>query len=228
MKTLYLAGSLLTAGLLLGGCGDDSDPSEMAMYKVSLTNLTYAQPMSPMAALLHDKTFTLFNIGVTASGSLEQLAEGGDNSLLLDEASTDSSVKAVLSGNRLILPGATDSVTLSGVNTECISVASMLVNTNDAFSGVSCIDVSSLQKGTKTSMTLIAYDSGSETNSETAGTIPGPAGGGEGYNSARDDHDFITVHSGVVTLDDGLSDSALTMSHRWDNPTAKITIERLQ
>lgn len=227
MRLSYLTGSLLTAGLLLGGCGGDSDSPKTAMYKVTLTNLTYAQPMSPMAVLLHQKSYTLFDIGSTASVSLEQLTEGGDNTTLLDEAGTDSSVKAVLGGNGLILPGATDSVTISGVSTECISVASMLVNTNDAFTGASCIDISTLQKGTQTSMALAAYDSGSEANSERTGTIPGPAGGGEGYSATRDDKDFITIHSGVITVDDGLTDSTLSVTHRWDNPTAKVTIERL-
>lgn len=228
MKALYFAGSLLTAGLLLGGCGGDSDPSEMAMYKVTLTNLTYAQPMSPMAAVLHQKSYRLFDIGMRATVGLEQLAEGGDNTALIDEAGSHSSVKATVGGNGLILPGASDSVTLSGETAECISVASMLVNTNDAFAGANCIDVSTLQEGAKNSRTLLSYDAGSETNSETAGSIPGPAGGGEGYNATRHDSDFITVHSGVITVDDGLTDSALTMTHRWDNPTARISIERLQ
>lgn len=227
MKALYLVGSLLTAGFLLGGCGGDSDSTETASYKVTLTNLTYAQPMSPMAVLLHQKSYTLFDIGSTASVSLEKLAEGGDNSMLLDDANTDSDINTALGGNGLILPGATDSVTISGVNAKCISIASMLVNTNDAFTGVSCIDISTLKKGTQTSMTLAAYDSGSEANSERAGTIPGPVGGGEGYSATRDDRDFVTTHSGVITIDDGLADSALTMTHRWDNPTAKVTVERL-
>ncbi len=227
MKALYLAGSLLTAGLLLGGCGGDSDPSETAMYKVTLTNLTYAQPMSPMAVVLHQKSYTLFDIGSSASVSLEKLAEGGDNSILLDKADTKDEVTAALGGNGLILPGATDSLTISGVNAECISVASMLVNTNDAFTGASCIDISTLKKGTQSSMTLVTYDAGSEENSESAGTIPGPVGGGEGYSATRDDRDFVTVHNGVITVDDGLADSALSMTHRWDNPTAKVTVERL-
>ncbi|HFQ61119.1 MAG TPA: hypothetical protein ENK39_02315, partial [Epsilonproteobacteria bacterium] len=75
---------------------------------------------------------------------------------------------------------------------------------------------------------LVTYDAGTEANSELASTIPGPAGGGEGFNAARDDKDFVSVHEGVVTKDDGLSTSALTQMHKWDNPAASVSIERVK
>jgi len=74
----------------------------------------------------------------------------------------------------------------------------------------------------------MAYDAGTEANSETAATIPGPAAGGEGYNSTRDDRDTVGGHPGVISADDGLTGSALDASHRFDNPVARITITRLE
>jgi len=58
--------------------------------------------------------------------------------------------------------------------------------------------------------------------------VPGPAAGGEGFNVTRDDLvDRVTVHAGVVTRDDGLSTSALDVSHRFDNPVARIVVTRI-
>lgn len=224
MKAPYLTVSLLTAGLILGGCGSDSDAISTARYQVTITNLTHAQPMSPMAVLTHQKSYRLFGIGTTATIALEALAEGGDNASLLDDAHVDAAV----SGSDLILPGASSTTTLTSNLSECLSVASMLVNTNDAFAGADCIDIHDLKVGSTLQMDLLAYDAGTEGNSERAATIPGPAGGGVGYDEARDDIDIITVHGGIVGSDDGLSGSALNMSHRWDNPVASIRIERVE
>lgn len=197
----------------------------MAEYEVTVTNLTHAQPMSPLAAVLHVHATPRFIVGGKASAGLEKLAEGGDNALWLSEAAGAVSTR---SGSDPIAPGGSDSVTLEGNGAECISLAAMLVNTNDGFVGANCIDISRLQAGDAISVAGLSYDAGTESNTENAATIPGPAGGGEGYNAVRDDRDFIALHSGVVTADDGLTGSALTGKHRWDNPVAHITIKRIK
>jgi hypothetical protein len=224
MKTLLLIGSIVAAGFLITGCGDDA---EMA-YEVTVTNLTNAQPFSPAAVVLHRSSYEPFHVGAAASVAIEQLAEGGDNTLLLADAGADGGVIETAGGNGLILPGGTDRVIIEGNGGQCISVAAMLVNTNDAFAGSNCIDVSGLHLGDKMQLNVVAYDAGTEANAESAATIPGPAGGGEGFNAARDDRDFVASHGGVVTSDDGLAGSVLTYDHRWDNPVARIDIERVR
>ena len=72
------------------------------------------------------------------------------------------------------------------------------------------------------------WDSGTELNDELAATIPGPAGGGEGFNTTRDDNDVVSFHSGVISQDDGLTTSALSANHRFLNPGARITITRTE
>ena len=61
-----------------------------------------------------------------------------------------------------------------------------------------------------------------------AGTIPGPADGGEGVSEGREALDAVTMHSGVVTADDGLPNSVLDSSHRFANPVMKIIISRVE
>ena len=226
MKALWIAGSLITAGLLVAGCGNSSAAATKS-FSVTVTNLTHQQPMSPLAAVLHQKSYDLFSIGAPASSGLERLAEGGDNSALLQEADGCASVSNAEGGSGPIAPGGSATVTLGGKLGDCISLATMLVNTNDAFAAVSCIDVRKLDKGATLTVNIAAYDAGTEANSETAATVPGPAGGGEGFNAARDDKNYISVHGGVVTADEGLAASALTEGYRWDNPVATVTVTRL-
>jgi len=38
----------------------------------------------------------------------------------------------------------------------------------------------------------------------------------------------VLVHAGVISVDDGLTTSALNESHRFDNPVVRITITRTQ
>ena len=155
------------------------------------------------------------------------MAEGGDNSDLIgaDLAGLDATA---ISGDGPLGPGGTGTLTITSESESqmYLTVVTMLVNTNDAFTGLANVDVGNLEAGQ--TMTLVApvYDAGTESNSELAGTIPGPADGGEGYNPTRDDIDAVSRHMGVVTQDDGLSNSVLNESHRFDNPTMRITISR--
>lgn len=237
-KSKLLSG-IVAASILLTGCGDNDDKVVMPeppapppapapvnySYDVTVTNLTNAQPMSPVAVMLHTEG-GVWQLGEMASVPLETLAESGDNSALLAE----SWVLANASGADVIMPGASEtiSVTLTDTMPTMLSVATMLVNTNDAFSGFNAMDITNLAVGESISVRTGSYDSGTEKNSELMATIPGPAAGGEGFNEARDDVDFVARHAGIVSMDDGLMQSVLTQAHRFDNPTLSITFTRTE
>ena len=105
----------------------------------------------------------------------------------------------------------------------------MLVNTNDAITAAKNVSLNGMEVGESLSFTTLSYDTGTEANSEAAGTIPGPADGGEGFNAMRDDiADRITLHRGVITADDGMMQSVLGQNHRWDNPVLRVTITRTE
>ena len=74
---------------------------------------------------------------------------------------------------------------------------------------------------------LNGYDAGTEANDALAGTIPGSADGGTGFDAMRDDVDFVAMHPGTVGADDGYADSVLEGSHKFDGPAAKLTITRI-
>ena len=239
MKTLLI----LCAALLLSACADNNNNNSSAAvapppapaadpnlaYEVSIVNLTAGQPFSPVAAIFHPDSVTVFSIGQPASVALEVMAEGGDNSQLLEAIDGAGEV----SGGAPLGPGATETLSLelntSDASAMRLTVLTMLVNTNDAFTGVNSADVSALEVGQSMTLTGRSYDAGTEANSEAAGTMPGPADGGEGFNEARDDiADQVTGHGGAVTADDGLSISTLSQLHRWDDPVARFSITRTQ
>jgi hypothetical protein len=222
---------------LLSGC-NDNDPSPMIVdevvvpepviysYEVTVSNLTYGQPLSPIAVILHDEG-SFWQTGESASLALETLAESGDNSSFL----TEELVLSAQSGTGVIMPGMSETieVSLTDNQPDLISIATMLVNTNDAFSGINAMDLTNLGVGESISLTTRSYDAGTEKNSELVSTIPGPAssGAGEGFNEMRDDLNMVGMHAGVVSVDYGLSTSVLTQSHKFDNPTLHITINRI-
>lgn len=220
---------LLVAGsMLVSACFHDDDVAKSS-FDVTVSNITNAQPLTPVAVVLHTSAYSAWSVGETASSGLEVLAESGDPSLFLSEADDDSSVSGTAaSDSGPFAPGTSQTVSLRVNRNPAlqISVASMLANTNDAFTGISNIPVGDLQMGESMIMMAHVYDAGTEANSETAGSMPGPAAGGEGFNSARDDRDFVAIHAGVVTSDDGLATSVLNETHRWNSLAAKIVITR--
>lgn len=240
-KTCLSMTALLLTGTLLCGCSDSSSPApgsdddtgtdpdpEQISYEVSVINATNNQPISPVAVITHDDDYSAWTIGSTASTELEYIAEGGSNSQLID--SLDSEDATAMSGKGAIGPGGKETISITaGKSSQTrITVVGMLVNTNDGFSGINSVDVSSLDSGESMTLSARAYDAGTEINSESAGTMPGPADGGEGFNAARSDsNNTVGYHGGVVTADDGLASSVLDQSHRFDNPVMLVTITRI-
>lgn len=239
MKTLVLVG---VSAFALAACDSSNNnfqapppppppPPAMASFDVTVTNLTNGQPVSPVAVIAHQAGYSVFTIGSPATVGLETLAEGGDNSMLIAEADADANVLSSGSGAAPIGPAGSETVTIDVLESDLaglmVSVSTMLVNTNDAISGLNGVDVSGLAEGDAWTGRAIVYDAGTELNTELAGEIPGPAGGGEGFNAARSDRDDrVAMHSGVISQDDGFATSALTGQHRFDNPALMVRIER--
>ncbi|MEH6348161.1 MAG: spondin domain-containing protein [Bermanella sp.] len=228
-RSTTLAMTILTASLL-SACGSSSDDDDVEVsYEVTLTNLTSNQPLSPLAVQLHNTAYQAWEVGSVASESLEMLAEGGDNTAFL--AVDSANVYNGVSGSGAVAPGITQSLSISAdeATDMQLTLVTMLVNTNDAFAGKTGLDLSDLAMGESMKHFLPVYDAGTEGNSELAGTIPGPADdGGEGFNMARDDVDFVARHPGVVGMDHGYSESVLNSTHSFDSPVAVLTVTRTQ
>lgn len=231
--------TIIACMLLISACNNDSssdndkndtpDPVVKTnyTYDITLSNLTNAQPISPPIAVLHAMDYKAWQLGEPASVALEYMAEGGMNSFLIEEAETRPTTTA----EGALGPGKSQTLTISSEDKSLnmLTIAGMLVNTNDAFTGANALSLADLAVDETMSLITSAYDSGTEANSEDVNTMPGPAAGGQGFSAARDDFtSVVTMHSGIVSRDDGFAESALTEAHRFDNPVMKITITRTE
>ena len=213
--------SKTVSALLLGtmvafsGCGSDDDnmqtPATTYTYSVMVTNVTAGQPMSPVVVTSN----SIFSVGESASVSLEKLAEGGDNSELLDANG--------VSGTGLLTPGSSEIMTLN-TTSKTISLATMLVKTNDGFAGFNGLNLSALSVGASTTLYASVYDAGTEANSETNTTVA--AFGVEGFNATRDDSDMVTLHSGIISNEDGLATSALSAQAKFNSQALYVNVTR--
>lgn len=244
MITKRLGQSLVATTLMgvLVACGGDNNRSRasnpdpqpvMAQFRLSVTNLTANQPLSPIAAVVHSDGWSVFELGSPVSVELEELAEGGENAPFLASADEDANVNQTLSSAGAVAPGSMSSMEFEVDETDLgtlqLSVVSMLVNTNDAITALKQVDLMSLEVGDSMSYNTLSYDAGTEANTEVAASIPGPVSMGEGFNTDRDDvRDSVFVHPGAITVDDGLTGSALNSTHKWDNPVMRVTLERVE
>ena len=217
--------SFLLSSMMLSLSACDQFPKQE--YSIQITNLTHAQPLSPPVALLHKQKFSLWSVGEEATEALEIMAEGGDGSGLLALKPHNPQYQ----GNTPLFPGESIEFTLETLRDDLknLSIAGMLVNTNDAFSGVNAIELSDIEEGQSSVYYTYTYDAGTEFNSELSGTIPGPADGGEGFNAIRDDvTSVVTYHGGIVSADDNFTDSTLSSAERFDNPTLRIVVTHIK
>ncbi|MEG3767184.1 spondin domain-containing protein [Alteromonas sp. 14N.309.X.WAT.G.H12] len=192
------------------------------VYEVTLTNITQGQMISPPAVITHAAGVKLWEAGEPASVALEMLAESGDSSELVALPDVEHSVASETG----LAPGESQTLTLelSDTDSMSLSLAVMLGITNDAFTGVTDLDISGLELNESYQQSLMAYDAGTEENDEIA--VPGI--GGEGFNASREgDVDRVAVHAGILTELE-LATSLLLPEHKFDNPTAQLIITRVQ
>lgn len=216
-SALMLAGALVTSGIAVA---DDDDKSRT--YEVTVTNITGGPIFTPIMVAAHRPRVKLFQLGEPASNGLEQLAEGGNTQPLTDELLAEGASDVVTSGD-VLPPGHSVTLRVKGNrHNNRISVASMLIPTNDAFFAVNSVRAPN-RYGSKTIYSP-AYDAGSEYNDELCVNIPGPPTvcAGEGYNPESGEG-YVHVNPGIH----GIGDLSAA-SYDWRNPVAKITIRRVR
>lgn len=211
-----------------------------AEYEVSITNLTAGVHFTPLIVSAHSPDVAIFRTGTEASTQLQAIAEGGDVSSMA--ALLESVGASVGTGAGLLAPGATTTITVNSSDSNTVlSVAGMLLPTNDGFVGLNSVALPD-SAGTTSRFTARGYDAGTEANDEIVGSgAPGEAGfpapppvvatgtgtGGSGVPGTAEG--FVTVHRGVLgDLDPtgGYSDINAAI-HGWNNPVASITVKMI-
>ena len=216
-----IVGTLLVALPVMYSSNLSADDNGRA-YEVTITNITKGEIFTPIMVAAHPAGVKLFNTGEPASAALEMLAEGGDTGPL-SEYLTDAGAIDVVTTDNVLPPGTsvTAHVRTSHRNNR-VSVAAMLVPTNDAFFAINGVKGPRLHRS-KT-VTSPAYDAGTEHNDEMCVSIPGPPFicAGEGYSDAGGEG-YVYIHPGIH----GIGDLPAT-NHDWNNPVAKVTIRQVR
>ncbi len=190
------------------------------LYEVTVTNLTRGQVFSPVFAVTHNPNQALFTAGEAATPELAALAQDANADDLADLLSSTPGFNEIVHGTSAIPPGKSETLLIHGNRrARFISLASMLVTTNDAF-----MAVNSMRLPHRSSMmTVPAYDAGAEANDESCAYIPGPPCGSANATSNEAGEGFIHIHSGIHGVGD-----LNAAEYDWRNPVAKISIRRVR
>ncbi len=193
--------------------------AQAEVYEVTITNLTRGQVFSSVFAFTHNRKEKLFSVGQAASAELAALAQDADNSGLNSFYTASSNVAEVIEGAGNIPPGKSETITIKARgNKRFLSLASMLVTTNDAFLAVNKIKLPYLYRKT----IAPAYDAGAEANDEACAYIPGPPCGNPNSASDVDGEGYVHIHAGIHGIED-----LNAAQYDWRNPVAEITIKRI-
>lgn len=231
-RRLTVTAALLALLLILttsaGFAQDDG-----ATYEVTITNLTESQPLTPPLAATHGEGVSVYTEGEAASSELQQVAENGNLDPLQMALSNNMEVAEVVvtpAGDPPpLMPG--QSVTFeihAGENAQSFSFVSMLICTNDGFTGLDGVSLPSEMDGSAT-FTTMSYDAGTEMNTESFADLVPPCPALTGVESMAEGSGQSNpelAENGVVMMHPGIQGNADldAMTHGWSDPVAEVTI----
>jgi hypothetical protein len=212
-----------------------------AAFKLTITNLTEGQPLTPPVVALHRPSVDVFTVGRPASFAVKEIAENGNNAPLLATLGSSRGVADFAEGDTgpLVPPGTPGDATFdqsvefeltSAPGTRFLSVVSMLICTNDGFSGADSLPLPR-SVGQVVTHLANAYEAGTEANTEDFRDIVPPCqdligvtgGPGTGQSDpALAQNSVIQHHPGISGRRDLLPEV-----HGWTDPVMKIEVEAL-
>lgn len=213
---------------------------------LKITNTSNAIYFAPMSVASHGLPGAMFDPGTAATPGIELMAELGNVTILnQDLTAAGAFATEIDNGPAGLGPGESIfAVLVVGPGLDFVSIAGMLVPTNDGFVGLNSYQVPLTSTGQVT-IPLIGYDAGTEENNELLNCpgqppFPGPGiddpnmPGNPGLNNGvcgtgaqgSGESPLIHVHRGNhgdLDLTGGISDLDSRV-HRWLNPIGTVTI----
>lgn len=174
-------------------------------FRLTVTNSTDPEMVvTPGALLVHDDPDAFWSAGTAAPLSLERIAEIGNSEEAVGTLGAVAIGAAPAAGNSV-------SVEFTATPGQMLSLAQMLVATNDAFVGVNSLPLWVNGQPTVTSMNLVAWDAGTEDNEDLFagfdGGQPDPAMG------------MANVENGTATVD-----GVVGLSNQLQGVQATLTV----
>jgi hypothetical protein len=244
LRPITVATMALVLALLIAP-GGQAGAGAAGTYRVTFTNLTEGQPLTPPVVATHSSQFNVFQYRHEARYGVQQIAENGNNAPLLTFLGRRSRVfDVVQGGDGPIVPDDTPGATMfpdhvsftimAGDEERFLSLVSMLICTNDGFTGVDSLSLPSAV-GESVGYDAIAYDARTEVNNQELADMVPPC---QGLIGVPDDRGkpgtatsdpalrttgVIRVHHGIVA---GRGDLKPRI-HGWTDPVSHISIERI-
>jgi hypothetical protein len=229
MKGANMSNRLLAAAALLAmsGLANADHGHSQTRWQVEITNVTPGQTFTPILAATHYGSVAMFEPGTAATQPLADLAEAGDIAPLqavLEAAG--GAVGDIQTNGALLGPGESVTLTLRGKPGQYLSLAGMLIPTNDTFVGVDSVF---LPLNGSRRIHALAYDAGTEANDQNCANIPGPRCGGTAHSTPADsDEGFVAVSNGFHSLENSDDGEVLMPAHYdWNNPVAIVEVRRV-
>ena len=236
---------VIPALLLVGALATPSAgaPVDLRTYRVTVTNLTAGQPLTPVLFATHNASAHVFTVGAPASFGVKEIAENGNLAPLAESLEAAGGVSEVFVGGMPIvpegLPGSAtfpDSVTfeMSGeLGAHRLSWVSMLICTNDGFTGLDSLKLP-LHIGNQVTAATAGYDAGTEINTEDFADIVPPCQALVGVSSGEPGtgtSNPALAEGGMIHHHDGIAGGSdlLPEVHGWDvnAPVAEVIVERI-
>ena len=212
-------------------------------YRVTITNLTSGQPLTPVAVATHRASVDAFTVGEAANLGVKEIAENGNLGPFVTSLQGATGVSEVVEGTFPLAsegtPGAAmfpDSVTFeidATADARRLSWVSMLICTNDGFTGVDGLKLP-VHVGQSATVGTAGYDAGTEINTEDFADIVPPCQGLIGVSSGEPGSGVSNpalAEGGVIHHHPGIQGGAdlVPAVHGWDvdEPVAEITVERI-
>lgn len=216
-----------------------AEEAPIRTFQVTVENLVAeGQWFTPPLLATHRGAFRLFREGRAASQEIQQIAENGNLGPAVAILTTSRHVSAFQvaaeagSSPAPLAPGSSITLEITAdPGSEFLSFASMLICTNDGFTGTSGTKLPN-QVGEAVVVDLPAFDAGTEMNTQDFSDLVPPCPALSGVmtekmgtgssNPALWENGVIHLHHGIQT---GIGD-LMEDPHGWMNPVARVIIRR--
>jgi Spondin_N len=234
------AAAVLSLGAALPAASDDGE--ERRTYRVTLLNLTDGQPFSPPVAATHERGIHMFQVGRLASDELAAIAQAGNQAPMFNlfknsEGVTDAEdVGAPLTRVGKVAGSFVDSATfdLMAEPGDRLSLATMLICTNDGFLGLDSVRLPS--HGARAFL-INGYDAGRESNTQDSQHLVNPCSAlgpaplpGDPDGEADSGPGISTVPRVPIhhhpNIQDGVGELTVA-DHGWRDPVAVAVVSRI-
>ena len=210
-------------------------------YEVTIQLVTGGQPLTPPLIATHSGGTDIFSVGQPASLGVKEIAENGNLAPLTTALEADPKVSDVVAAEAPLVPPESpmsgafdDEVTLiiqAGPGARFLSYESMLICTNDGFTGLDRLLLPN-EIGDSLSIATASYDAGTEINTEDFADIVPPCQPMMGVSSGEPGSgtsDPALAEGGVIHHHLGIEGGADLQPdvHGWTDPVSLVTITRV-